>query len=102
MGTTIPVDSRRQPNKPHESAHPTLSRDTDAAAERIQLDILRRMPAWRKVQLVEDAIQTSRQLALAGLRQRYPKAGPEELHRRFLGIWLGEDLASRVYGPPLE
>lgn len=85
--------------RPHEIAHPTLSEDTAPEAERIQLEILRRMPSWRKVELVEDAIQTSRALALAGLRQRHPTASPEELSRRLHGLWLGEDLATRVYGP---
>ncbi|HKH49265.1 MAG TPA: hypothetical protein VKM72_31750 [Thermoanaerobaculia bacterium] len=87
------------PAKPHELPYPTLSPDTDPDAERVQIEIFRRMPAWRKVQLVEDAIEVSRQLALAGLRQRHPNAGPEELHRRFLSLSLGEELAARVYGP---
>jgi folate-binding Fe-S cluster repair protein YgfZ len=85
--------------KPHEIAHPTLSLDTDPEAEKVQLDILRRMPPWRKVQLIDEAIQTSRLLAMAGLRHRHPNASPEELHRRFLGLWLGEELATTVYGP---
>ena len=85
--------------KPHERDYPTLSPDTDPEAERVQLDILRRMPAWRKVQIIGEAIQLSRALALAGLRERHPEAGPEELHRRFLGLWLGEEIATRVYGP---
>jgi hypothetical protein len=88
--------------KPHEQAYPTLSPDTDPEAERVQIEILRRMPAWRKVQLVSDAIATSRALALAGLRQRHPQASPEELRRRFLGLWLGEEIAARIYGPLAE
>lgn len=85
--------------RPHEVARPTLSEDTDPEAERVQIEILRRMPAWRKVELIEDAIQTARALALAGLRQRNPTASPEELTRRLHGLWLGEELATRVYGP---
>ena len=85
--------------RPHELPYPTLSPDTDPEAERIQIEIFRNMPAWRKMQLVEDANQTARQLALAGLRQRHPEAGPEELHRRLVGLFLGEELATEVYGP---
>lgn len=88
--------------RPHERSYPTLSPDTDPEAERVQLEILSRMPVWRKVQLVADANETSRALALAGLRRRHPGAGPEELHRRFLGLWLGEEIASRVFGPLAE
>jgi hypothetical protein len=87
------------PARPHELPYPTLSPDTDPEAERIQIEIFRHMPAWRKMQLVEDANQTARQLALAGLRQRHPEAGPEELHRRLVGLFLGEELAPQVYGP---
>ena len=87
------------PAKPHELRYPTLSPDTDPEAERIQIGIFRRMPAWRKVQLVDDANEMSRQLALAGLRQRHPAAGPDELRRRLRGLFLGEELATRVYGP---
>lgn len=88
--------------KPHEISHPTLSLDTDPEAERVQLEILRRMPPWRKMELVDDAIQTSRTLAMAGLRSRHPDATPEELQRRFFGLWLGEELATLVFGPPPE
>ena len=85
--------------KPHEMPHPTLSEDTDPEAEKVQLEILRRMPAWKKFELVSEAIETSRVLAMAGLRHRHPDAPPEELHRRFLDLWLGKELAFEVYGP---
>lgn len=85
--------------KPHELDWTTLSSDTEPEAERIQLEIYRRMPAWRKIELIVEAIETTRQLALAGLRARHPEAGPEEIRRRLFGLLLGEDLATEVYGP---
>lgn len=85
--------------KPHELPHLTLSPDTDPEAERVQIEIFRCMPAWRKIQLVDEANQLARQLALAGLRQRHPDAGPKELRRRLMGLQLGEELATEVYGP---
>lgn len=84
--------------KPHELSWPTLSPDTDAESERVQLEILRRMPAWRKVALIEEANRLSRSLALAGLRERHPGASQEEIHRRLMGLLLGEELACLVYG----
>ena len=63
------------------------------------LEIYRRMPPWRKVELLEDANRTARLLALAGLAARHPQESPERLRRRLLGLTLGEDLASDVYGP---
>ena len=88
-----------RPIKPHEVSYPTRSPDTDPEAEAVQLEIYRRMPAWRKIQLVFEANEMSRALALAGIRSRHPQAGPEEIRRRFLGLSLGEELATRVYGP---
>ena len=86
--------------RPHEVSYPTLSRDTDPKAEAVQLEIYRQMPAWRKIELVVDAIETSRILALSGIRDRYPEAGDEEIRRRFMDLTLGEELAAKVYGPP--
>jgi hypothetical protein len=86
-------------HRPHEVPHPTLSADTDPEAERVQLDIIRGMPPWRKAQLIEEAISAARDLSLAGLRSRHPEAGPQELRRRLFGLELGEELATRVYGP---
>lgn len=90
------------PPSPHEISYPTLSADTDPRAEAVQIDILRRMPAWKKVRLVEGAIRSSRALALAGLRRRHPEASPEQLRRLLMGLLLGEELATRVYGPGPE
>lgn len=93
------MSERRRGPKPHEVPYRTLYPDTDPEAEKVQMEIYRRMSPARKFELVEDAIQTSRELVLAGIRSRHPKAGVEEIRRRFFGIWLGEDLATEVYGP---
>jgi hypothetical protein len=37
-------------------------------------------------------------LAMAGLRQRHPDESLERLRRRLLGLTLGEELATKVYG----
>ncbi len=85
--------------RPHENAYPTLSPDTHPEAEAVQLEIYRRMPGWRKIELVFEANAMSRALAMAGLRSRYPQAGPNELRRRLMDLLLGEELATRAYGP---
>lgn len=63
------------------------------------MEIYRRMPRWRKIELIVDANETARQLALAGLRTRHPEASPGEIQRRLFGLLLGEELATEVYGP---
>ena len=72
--------------------------DTNAKAERIQIELLRRAPAWRKIQMVAHLNETVRTLALSGLRQRHPDASPQELLRLLAGLILGESLAEKVYG----
>ena len=73
--------------------------DTSAEAERVQIEILRSMPAWRKFQLWNDLNMAMRQVAWVGLRQRFPSATPPELRRRLATILLGPDLATQAYGP---
>ena len=76
-----------------------LYTDTRPEAERVQIELLRRAPAWRKLQMVDQLNQSARTLALCGLRQRYPRATSVELRRRLADLVLGAELAARVYGP---
>ena len=73
-----------------------LSADTHPAAERVQLDVLRCLPPWRKLQLVADANDTCRLLCMAGLRRRYFGETDDELEMRYIRLALGDALASRV------
>ena len=73
--------------------------DTSPAAQQVLIDLLRPLPAWRKLRMVADMNATMRVLALVGLRERYPEAGPEELRRRLADLLLGEELAAKAYGP---
>ena len=74
--------------------------DTRREAERVQIELLRRAPAWRKMQMVDDLNRAVKRLALCGLRERHPGASEEELRRRLADLLLGPDLAARAYGPP--
>jgi hypothetical protein len=78
----------------------TQSPDTSLEAEQVLIELLRRAPAWRKLQLADRMSATVRELCLAGLRTRHPKAGETELRRRFASIHLGPELAATVFGPP--
>ena len=73
--------------------------DTSADAERVQIEILRSMPPWRKLRLWNDLNMAMRQVALSGLRERFPSAPPEELRRRLATLLLGPELATKAYGP---
>lgn len=76
-----------------------LSPDTHPDIERLQIERLRQMPAWRKMALMAEMSESVRALALAGLRHRYPADTPAQRRRRLADLLLGPDLAARVYGP---
>ena len=85
---------------PGHPLHPTFGlNDTDPEAARIQREIFRRMTPAQKIELVSDHIVAGRELARAGLRIRFPEADAAEIERRPHGLILGEELATKVYGP---
>jgi hypothetical protein len=73
--------------------------DTSPEAAKVVADIYRSMPAWRKLQLVDDANRAAVHLCWMGLRSRHPDESTARLRRRLLGLTLGEELATRAYGP---
>ena len=73
--------------------------DTSQATERVLFDLAREAPAWRKVELMGEMYRTVCDLALSGLRSRYPRSSENELRRRLADILLGTELALRAYGP---
>ncbi|HXG65656.1 MAG TPA: hypothetical protein VNO70_11155 [Blastocatellia bacterium] len=82
---------------------PLLS-DTEPEAERVMIELLRAMPDWKKFQQVIELTKTSRAMAMAGLRSRYPQASEEELHKRLAALVFDRETVIRVYGwdPEIE
>lgn len=78
----------------------TQSPDTSPEAEQVLIELLRRAPGWRRLQLADRMSATVRNLCLAGLRTRHPQASEAELRRRFADLQLGPELAAKAYGPP--
>jgi hypothetical protein len=72
--------------------------DTHPEAEQLLLEMLRQTPPWRKLEMLGQMNQAARTVALSGLRQRHPEAGPEELRRRLADLLLGSTVATQVYG----
>ena len=75
-----------------------LLTDTQPDVERVQIELLRVTPAWRKLEMVGELNATVRTLALSGLQQRHPGASPEALRRMLAGLIIGQVLAAQVYG----
>ena len=81
-----------------------LFRDTDEEAERVMIEMARRMPSSKKMDMVWSLSDSCRQLALAGLRKRYPNATDEEMHCRLAALLFDRETVMAVYGwdPEIE
>jgi len=75
------------------------STDTDSRTTHLLVELMRYVPAWRKLEMVAQMNEGLRMLALTGLGKRHPGASQEELNRRLADLVLGPELAERVYGP---
>jgi hypothetical protein len=76
-----------------------MALDTHPEARRVQIELMRQAPPWRKMELLGQLNHMARLFALSGLRTRYPHASEREIRRRLADLILGEELAAEVYGP---
>jgi hypothetical protein len=76
--------------------------DTPPEIERIQIEGLRKMPPWRKMELLCELHEMARIFAVAGLHQRHPHDSPQQIRRRLADLLLGPELAAKAYGPLSE
>ena len=79
-----------------------LSRDTTAEAERIQVEIWRRMSSLERAQVITGACHAARTFAFAGLRARHPEASERELVALYVELTAGSELARLAYPGMLE
>ncbi|MEW6102347.1 MAG: hypothetical protein AB1630_00785 [bacterium] len=75
----------------------TLSPDTQPEAEKVLIELLRKAPAWRKIEMVSQITTACRELALIGLRRRYPEANDDELKKRLAALVLPREIVIRAY-----
>ena len=71
--------------------------DTHKKIEQMQIEIIRRMPSWRKFAIVDDLNETVKAFAMSGIRQSYPEATAEQIQRLLAERMLGSELAHKVY-----
>ena len=74
-----------------------LASDTSHAVEQMQVAIWRGMSPLEKARVTSDLTRAVYQLALAGVRRRYPAASDRECFLRVALLTLGRSLACRVY-----
>lgn len=65
--------------------------------ERMQIEFIRRMPAWKKMAVVDGLNETVKTLAMSGIKERHPNATPQQTRRMLAELMLGAELARKVY-----
>lgn len=73
--------------------------ETHPKFEELQIELLRRVQPWRKLEMVWEMNDAVRTMLLSGLRSRYPEDPPEAIERRLADLLLGSEMAQQVYGP---
>ena len=74
-----------------------LASDTARYAQRLQVELWRRMTPLEKARVVSDTSRAVQELSLVGIRWRYPEASERECMLRLAALTLGRSLASAVY-----
>jgi hypothetical protein len=73
-----------------------VTRDTTAAARRVQVEALRRLDGPTRLQMALQMSEEAREATLAGIRHRHPEWTDEATHRELLRLMLGRELATAV------
>jgi hypothetical protein len=74
-----------------------LAADTCREAERVQIDLWRRMSPLEKARAVSEISRAVQELSLAGIRLRHPEASERECMLRLAVLKLGRTLAVQAY-----
>ena len=79
-----------------------MTSDTAEEANQVLVELLRRAPIWRKLEMMGQLNLMAKSLAEGNLRRQYPEATKNELRRRLADRLLGPELAATVYGSLAE
>jgi hypothetical protein len=74
----------------------TQSPDTHPEVERVQIELLRKAGAARRLELGLSFSHDALRLAQAGIRRAHPNASEEEISLIFIEVTYGKELADRV------
>lgn len=75
-----------------------MPNDTSPDIEALMIERYREMTPQQKLERVSDMICAVRELAMADVRRRYPRASERELKLRVASRWLDPDLMVRAFG----
>lgn len=79
------------------SGYQPQSRDTNPEIDRFLMQAFRKMPAWKKAHLIDEATKGIQQWAIIGIRNQYPNITHIEIGFQLAVRWLGKDIANRLY-----
>lgn len=71
--------------------------DTSPTAQARYYELLRSLPVQRRMQAMQGLSRAVRELALAGIRERYPAATESELRVRLTVRLYGRAVAQRLF-----
>lgn len=91
------MSARTQGNRRSRPGGAVLAADTSREAERVQVELWRRMSPLEKARIVSEISRTAQELSLLGIRRRHPHASERECLLRLAVMKLGRDLARAVY-----
>ena len=73
-------------------------RDTTEDAQKVLVQIYRKMSVCAKTKRIFDAYQTGRMLAMAGLRDSHPDMSEKQIWLLWARRHLGDELFQKAYG----
>lgn len=79
------------------SGYQPQSRDTNPEIDRFLMQAFRKMPAWKKAHLIDEATKGIQQWALIGICNQHPNITPSEIRFQLAKRWLGKEIAHRLY-----
>jgi hypothetical protein len=94
---TASETNSHRPNREGSVESAVLASDTCREAERIQIELWRRMSPLDKARTVSEISRAVQELSLAGIRQRHPGASERECMLRLAVLKLGRTLAFQAY-----
>ena len=74
------------------------TQDTTREAEAVLLELLRKAPVWKRLEMIDQMHETLRRLSLADIRRTYPHADEVEIKRRLAARVLSRADVIAAYG----
>lgn len=75
-----------------------MAMDTPPEIEQMLIEGYRKMPAWKKLQIMQDLTRAAHLLALSEIMLRHPRASRRELQLRLASRRIEPELMKKAFG----